>query len=515
MANEEVPTNAANGSIEKAPKSPKAEKPKSQKPFREGDKSPLRDTESPNGADKPRRHRRRSRRSSYVPYEVLLKRHEEEQKTKQVLETKVKGTVKWFSMRYHYGFLSRDDEKPDVFVHQMNIIKSRMNKVYWRSLAPNEKVEFDVVEGKAGLEAANVTGPNGSNVLGMYVVRVPYANGRRFNRKPGQRRRTESRASASANESSPEKDRKPKRRSNFRRNRRSTGKSESGENKKIEKTLDSKVDQIVEGVGSVKNGPSKSLVDVVELTTVNAPSDRFKGLIDRALEEIRKEPEELAEAHKIFETLKAKYEADRAFESHFAETPFSSKTSKKISKQAYREQISPYSTGASTPARSGPNSVVSIESSSQIVEVTSNVCPLCEMKMCNKYAVRKHIQKIHHQEATMASTKDLPFKCNQCSMSFTSKAGLLAHEKRHTTDDAYECPQCHKRYKFVNEFRKHMIRVHKYQPDTLKDLTKFEIGNQDEDGSDCDDLLAKELADLNDHDDADNDEALLLQALSD
>lgn len=80
-------------------------------------------------------------------------------------------------MRYHYGFLSRDDGKPDVFVHQMNIIKSRMNKVYWRSLAPNENVEFDVVEGKAGLEAANVTGPSGSNVTGMYVVRIPYANG--------------------------------------------------------------------------------------------------------------------------------------------------------------------------------------------------------------------------------------------------------------------------------------------------------------------------------------------------
>jgi len=250
MANEEVSTNAANGSIEKAPKSPKVEKPKSQKLIKDGDKSPTKD-DSPSGNEKSRRHRRRSRRSSYVPYEVLLKRHEEEQKTKKVLETKVKGTVKWFSMRYHYGFLSRDDGKPDVFVHQMNIIKSRMNKVYWRSLAPNEQVEFDVVEGKAGLEAANVTGPNGGNVMGMYVVRIPYANGRRFNRKPGQRRRTESKASASANESSPEKDRKPKRRS-YNRNRRSTGKSESGENKKMEKTNDGKVDQIVEGVGSVK-----------------------------------------------------------------------------------------------------------------------------------------------------------------------------------------------------------------------------------------------------------------------
>jgi len=254
----------------------------------------------------------------------------------------------------------------------------------------------------------------------------------------------------------------------------------------------------------------------VGLNAVDAPNDNFKGLIDRALEEIRKEPEELAEAHKLFGTLKAKYEADRVFESQFRETPFSSKT-KKISKQAYRDKISPYSTGASTPARSGSNSVISVESPSQTVEVTSNVCPICNLTMCNKYAVRKHIQKIHHQEANMASTKDLPFKCNECSASFASRPGLLAHEKRHKTDDTYECSECHRRYKFVNEFRKHMIRVHKFQADTLKDLTKFEIRNQNNDeDSDCDDLLANELAQLHDHEDNDeDDESLLLKALSD
>lgn len=102
----------------------------------------------------------------------MLREHEEAMKSKKVVDNKVTGTVKWFSMRYHYGFIARDDGKGDVFVHQMNIIKSRMNKVYMRSLASDEKVEFDVVEGQRGPEAANVTGPDGVNVRGVYILRI-------------------------------------------------------------------------------------------------------------------------------------------------------------------------------------------------------------------------------------------------------------------------------------------------------------------------------------------------------
>lgn len=90
------------------------------------------------------------------------------------METKVSGTVKWFSLRYHYGFIARDDGKDDIFVHQMNITKSRMNRVYLRSLAHNEKVEFDVVQGKIGPEASNVTGPDGADVQGVYVIQLRY-----------------------------------------------------------------------------------------------------------------------------------------------------------------------------------------------------------------------------------------------------------------------------------------------------------------------------------------------------
>lgn len=60
------------------------------------------------------------------------------------------GTVKWFNDAKGFGFITRQNGS-DVFVHHTAI-----NAEGFRSLAEGEQVEFDVVEGPKGLQAANV-----------------------------------------------------------------------------------------------------------------------------------------------------------------------------------------------------------------------------------------------------------------------------------------------------------------------------------------------------------------------
>jgi CspA family cold shock protein len=61
-----------------------------------------------------------------------------------------KGTVKWFNDAKGFGFITRENG-PDVFVHHTAIQAEG-----FRSLAEGQAVEFDVVKGPKGDQAANV-----------------------------------------------------------------------------------------------------------------------------------------------------------------------------------------------------------------------------------------------------------------------------------------------------------------------------------------------------------------------
>jgi CspA family cold shock protein len=60
------------------------------------------------------------------------------------------GKVKWFNDRKGYGFISQEDG-PDVFVHF-----SAIQTDGFKTLSEGQVVEFEVVEGPKGLQAANV-----------------------------------------------------------------------------------------------------------------------------------------------------------------------------------------------------------------------------------------------------------------------------------------------------------------------------------------------------------------------
>ncbi len=61
-----------------------------------------------------------------------------------------KGTVKWFNAKKGFGFIC-DEDGNDVFVHFSALIMDG-----FKVLEEGEKVEFDVVEGEKGPQAANV-----------------------------------------------------------------------------------------------------------------------------------------------------------------------------------------------------------------------------------------------------------------------------------------------------------------------------------------------------------------------
>jgi CspA family cold shock protein len=61
------------------------------------------------------------------------------------------GTVKWFNEAKGFGFITPDDGGADLFVHF-----SAINAPGFRTLAENQRVEFEVTRGQKGPQAENV-----------------------------------------------------------------------------------------------------------------------------------------------------------------------------------------------------------------------------------------------------------------------------------------------------------------------------------------------------------------------
>lgn len=62
------------------------------------------------------------------------------------------GKVKWFRAEKGYGFITVEGQSKDIFVHF-----SAINADGYKTLEEGQTVEFDVVEGDRGPQAANVT----------------------------------------------------------------------------------------------------------------------------------------------------------------------------------------------------------------------------------------------------------------------------------------------------------------------------------------------------------------------
>ncbi len=61
------------------------------------------------------------------------------------------GLVKWFNEAKGFGFIAPEDGTSDVFVHY-----SAIEGKGWRTLAENQKVQFEAKKGPKGMQAVKV-----------------------------------------------------------------------------------------------------------------------------------------------------------------------------------------------------------------------------------------------------------------------------------------------------------------------------------------------------------------------
>jgi CspA family cold shock protein len=63
------------------------------------------------------------------------------------MDNKTTGTVKFFNSDKGFGFIKHDDGKSETFVHATGLIDE---------IQQNDRVEFDLQNGKKGMNAVNV-----------------------------------------------------------------------------------------------------------------------------------------------------------------------------------------------------------------------------------------------------------------------------------------------------------------------------------------------------------------------
>ena len=64
---------------------------------------------------------------------------------------KEQGVVRWFNNKKGYGFVQKNSDGKDVFTHFSAIAMEG-----YKTLKTNDEVEFEVIDGDNGPQAANV-----------------------------------------------------------------------------------------------------------------------------------------------------------------------------------------------------------------------------------------------------------------------------------------------------------------------------------------------------------------------